>query len=102
MKQSGLTTAWSVCKQLGLYWWRWAQRCSFGMMLLVFWGSLQTASIEKNQPTQPTALPAEQSGDFYSLLSWLLLTVLLWLPLLIAIVEVLFESLTKSKSKVNK
>ncbi|GAP04812.1 hypothetical protein [Fructobacillus tropaeoli] len=90
MKQSGLTTVWSVCKQLDLYWWRWAQRCSFGMMILVFGGSLQTA------------LPAEQSGDFYSLLSWLLLTVLLWLPLLIAIVEVMFELLTKSKSKVNK
>ncbi|CAK1252022.1 unnamed protein product [Fructobacillus fructosus] len=102
MKQSELTTAWNVCKQLGSSWWRWAQRCSFGMVLILFWGSLQTVSFVKNQATQSVAVPTEQLGDFYTLFSWLLLTVLLWLPLLIAIVEVLFESLAKNKSKNNK
>lgn len=102
MKESGLTAAWHVCKQLGSSWWRWAQRCCFGIVLILFWGSLQTASIAQNQATQSMYLPAEQVGDFYTLFSWLLLTALLWLPLLIAIVEVLFESLAKNQSKDNK
>ena len=72
------------------------------MVLILFWGSLQTALTAKNQATLSVTLPAEQLGDFYTLFSWLLLTALLWLPLLIAIVEVLFESLAKHKSKNNK
>lgn len=102
MQKSVIRTVWNLFKQLVSSWWHWAQRCSFGMVLLLFWGSLQTASIAQNQSTQSTALPAEQLSDLYSLLSWLFLTVLLGLPLLIALMEVLIDSLTKKKSKSDK
>ncbi|CAK1227861.1 hypothetical protein [Fructobacillus evanidus] len=95
MKKTSLTVVLNIMKKLIKYWWRWSQRCSFGIVCFLFLGNLQTAFIVKNQGAQTTNLPSEQLGNLYTLFSWLLLTGLLWLPLFIAIIELLLNSKSK-------
>ncbi|CAK1248975.1 unnamed protein product [Fructobacillus cardui] len=97
MKKTGLTKAWHILKKLVSYWWKWAQRCCFVVVLIMFWGSTHSVTIAKKQGAH--ILPAEQLVNVYTLFSWMLLGALLGLPLVIAMIEVLAELLTNRKSK---